>query len=247
MADYKATTAEFQSVANAIRTKGGTSAQLEWPVGFVNAIGAIPSGGSSDPFLYSFYNFFGNPEGTASTSLSCTIEGPIGKKAILIVMHRDSITVSGGMTLVNSETTESRYQWISLYEKILESESESITITQNSNVRMCACSMCVNADTTFSAPVQQANDANISAYRYTIAPSEKIRLAVINNNWSGGTGSTSIVPSRQTAPSDLLTAQYNVRMAAFVVNDFKNVVFTAAGTIAEEARVQNRLFLYDIN
>jgi hypothetical protein len=45
MADYKATTAEFQSVANAIRTKGGTSSQLVWPTGFVSAVNAIPTGG----------------------------------------------------------------------------------------------------------------------------------------------------------------------------------------------------------
>lgn len=41
--DYKATDTEFQTVANAIRTKGGTQAQLEWPTGFVNAIASIPS------------------------------------------------------------------------------------------------------------------------------------------------------------------------------------------------------------
>lgn len=47
MADYKATTAEFQSVANAIRTKGGTSSPLSWPDGFISAINAIPSGGDT--------------------------------------------------------------------------------------------------------------------------------------------------------------------------------------------------------
>lgn len=47
MADYKATDTEFATVANAIRTKGGTSAQLEWPTGFANAVAAIPSGGSN--------------------------------------------------------------------------------------------------------------------------------------------------------------------------------------------------------
>lgn len=35
---------DLTSVANAIRTKGGTSAQLSFPSGFVNAVGAIPSG-----------------------------------------------------------------------------------------------------------------------------------------------------------------------------------------------------------
>lgn len=36
---------DLASVANAIRTKGGTSAQLAFPAGFVSAIGDIPSGG----------------------------------------------------------------------------------------------------------------------------------------------------------------------------------------------------------
>ena len=47
MADYKVTDTEMVSVANAIRTKGGTSEQLEWPTGFANAVAAIPSGGSA--------------------------------------------------------------------------------------------------------------------------------------------------------------------------------------------------------
>lgn len=36
---------DLTSVANAIRTKGGTSASLAFPAGFVSAIAAIPSGG----------------------------------------------------------------------------------------------------------------------------------------------------------------------------------------------------------
>ena len=38
---------DLTSVANAIRTKGGTSASLAFPAGFVQAIGDIPSGGIS--------------------------------------------------------------------------------------------------------------------------------------------------------------------------------------------------------
>lgn len=38
--------ADLTSVANAIRTKGGTSAQLSFPSGFVDAIGAISGGGT---------------------------------------------------------------------------------------------------------------------------------------------------------------------------------------------------------
>lgn len=45
MADYLTTDTELASVANAIRTKGGTSDPLEWPQGYVDAIGAISGGG----------------------------------------------------------------------------------------------------------------------------------------------------------------------------------------------------------
>lgn len=51
MADYLTTDTELASVANAIRTKGGTSAQLVYPTGFVSAIEAIPTGGGSNRVL----------------------------------------------------------------------------------------------------------------------------------------------------------------------------------------------------
>lgn len=42
---------DLTSVANAIRTKGGTSAQLAFPSGFVSAIQNIPSGGGGNSYL----------------------------------------------------------------------------------------------------------------------------------------------------------------------------------------------------
>lgn len=48
MASYIATTSEFETVADAIRTKGGTSAALSWPTGFTDAIDAISSGGGAN-------------------------------------------------------------------------------------------------------------------------------------------------------------------------------------------------------
>lgn len=47
MATYLVDDSDLTSVANAIRTKGGTSAQLSFPTEFVSAINAIPTGGSS--------------------------------------------------------------------------------------------------------------------------------------------------------------------------------------------------------
>lgn len=46
MSDYIVDSADLTSVANAIRTKGGTSAQLAFPAGFVSAVQAIPTSGT---------------------------------------------------------------------------------------------------------------------------------------------------------------------------------------------------------
>jgi hypothetical protein len=45
MANYIATDTDLTAIANAIRTKGGTSASLAFPSGFVDAIDAIQTGG----------------------------------------------------------------------------------------------------------------------------------------------------------------------------------------------------------
>ena len=57
MATYKVVDAEqlnadMSSVADSIRTKGGTTDALAWPDGYKTAIDSIPSGGSS-PILQS--------------------------------------------------------------------------------------------------------------------------------------------------------------------------------------------------
>lgn len=45
MAEYITTDTDLTSIANAIRTKGGTSAQLAFPAEFISAIEAISGGG----------------------------------------------------------------------------------------------------------------------------------------------------------------------------------------------------------
>ena len=48
MAHYIVSDTGLTSIANAIRTRGGTSAALAYPDGFTSAIDAIPSGGGAD-------------------------------------------------------------------------------------------------------------------------------------------------------------------------------------------------------
>ena len=47
MSDYRVKGTDLTAVADAIRTKGGTSASLSFPDGFVSAVQNIPSGGGS--------------------------------------------------------------------------------------------------------------------------------------------------------------------------------------------------------
>lgn len=54
MADYKVTDTQLVAIADAIRTKGGTSAQLEFPAGFVSAINNIPTGGGGGVTIVPF-------------------------------------------------------------------------------------------------------------------------------------------------------------------------------------------------
>lgn len=58
MSDYIVTDTELTSIADAIRTKGGTSSQLAFPAGFVSEIQAIPSGGGGVTILgFTKYGF----------------------------------------------------------------------------------------------------------------------------------------------------------------------------------------------
>lgn len=84
--------ADLTSVANAIRTKGGTSASLAFPAGFVNAVEAIPTGvaptgtktisltsngtTTEDVTNYASAEIAVNvPTGTARTSADLTVSG----------------------------------------------------------------------------------------------------------------------------------------------------------------------------
>jgi hypothetical protein len=58
--------ADLTSVANAIRTKGGTSAQLAFPAGFVSAINDISGGGGGAHNLPSAYEEFEYIEATGT-------------------------------------------------------------------------------------------------------------------------------------------------------------------------------------
>ena len=74
MSEYVVTDTELTAVANAIRTKGGTSAQLEWNTDFISAINAI-SGGDDDSAIKFIYTKLGTR--TISNNINCSSNGAL--------------------------------------------------------------------------------------------------------------------------------------------------------------------------
>lgn len=119
MADYLVTDTELTSIADAIRTKGGTSASLTFPTGFVSAVNDIPSGGPSSttvtfgeysfPYTNGFITYVdGNGTVQKTTDLNAPSNIDMMSGSILVVGDNMSFQMLGtfntayisGMTLV---------------------------------------------------------------------------------------------------------------------------------------------------
>lgn len=92
MANYLVTDADLTSVADAIRTKGGTSASLTFPSGFITAIQNIPSGGGA-LYIYDMAQVFYSitDDGTYGENVTSTINQAQDGDTITLV-------VAGGVT-----------------------------------------------------------------------------------------------------------------------------------------------------
>lgn len=88
MANYIATDTDLTAVADAIRTKGGTSAELVFPTGFVSAIGDISGGGLT---LVASKEFTANVTSSSDVDIGTIDCGPsiYGSDKIVIVRIRD--------------------------------------------------------------------------------------------------------------------------------------------------------------
>lgn len=133
MADYLTTDTELTSVANAIRTKGGTSAALEWPGGFAQAIADISSGGGvetatvtfTDYTGYSLYYTDANMQACSTVLTSAFSDSmPVGSIAVLTKYAASEpspfVPSSSGITLLYSHsvmnTSNRKILSVSVYE-----------------------------------------------------------------------------------------------------------------------------------
>ena len=108
--------ADLTSVANAIRTKGGTSASLDFPADFVTAIGAIPTGGGGPDLSSDTVTAGTLLEGiTAHDASGSAITGTLtgedlfeGTLQITAINPDTGITISRGLVSWNASTKKLR-------------------------------------------------------------------------------------------------------------------------------------------
>ena len=75
--NYLATDTELTAVADAIREKGGTSAALEFPSGFVSAIGDISTGASAEPLTVTQNGTYTAAQGSAYNPVTVNVPSPV--------------------------------------------------------------------------------------------------------------------------------------------------------------------------
>lgn len=114
IAEYLTNTADLTAVADAIRSKGGTSAQLVYPTGFVSAIQAIETGIT--------------PQLIVTTSAGATVTATKGSKTVSGTAGAD-----GTCTLELSEAGE----WSVTSSLNGNSKTQTVLIgTQTADIRL---------------------------------------------------------------------------------------------------------------
>lgn len=112
LVDSSQLNSDLTSVANAIRAKGGTSASLAFPSGFVAAIGAIPSGGSATLITKNI---------TANGTYNASSDNADGYSSVTVAVPSKLITgtftgTASGATTVSIPYTGSGYPiWLVVY------------------------------------------------------------------------------------------------------------------------------------
>lgn len=91
--------ADLTSVANAIRTKGGTSASLEFPADFLTAIAAIPSGGGGS-VQYKSGTYTATSDKTSYMTITTVADVGFTPKAFIFVANNRSDLSGAGTVLL---------------------------------------------------------------------------------------------------------------------------------------------------
>lgn len=157
--------ANLTSVANAIRTKGGTSAQMAFPTGFVSAVQAIPTGVT--------------PTGTKQINIAqngTTIEDVAAYANAEITVNVQS---GGGLANVDGGTFTAATETQTFSVPVTAQRSHIVFITVNTLEDM----IMANGSLTL---VIASGDSNNYQYTGTARSTDRVlTLARFNNDWRG--------------------------------------------------------------
>ena len=193
-------------------------------------------GGNVDP-QYEIAGFHGAIAGDSSASLSCAVSGSTGAKCLLVIMHRSEITsISNGMTLVHK--TGDGWQWISVYEKVMQADSETYVITLASSARVCAASVLTSAETsvTYSGKIDAVSASNLAL---TIPPQNRVTLIAFSDGYNGN---KRLPSGRYVYCLPAMTSASAWRLCVAVVNNVKS--FTLSNSSSPTADIYNNYHAY---
>lgn len=134
MADYLVTDTELTSVADAIRARGGTSASLAFPSGFVTAINNIPSGVTPSGISIDGLATNTQPSGAITLGSSVTSIGDNAfksKTGITSVTGQNVITINTGAFWLCSGMTEVFFPSCTTLKTEVFRESGILTLTDS--------------------------------------------------------------------------------------------------------------------
>lgn len=218
------------------------------------------SGGGGSALRYQAGKFFGTHLANPLTSLECAFNTgiAIGARVLLVVMHRDTITLDDAgfslvTTITNTRVTSGTPNTVSIYEKIATTKNFTVTITPASETRMCACYFVMDSLYTISSTYErQEMDANASTYQYTISPRSYPYLLVMSNGWASTDSNvtSTIYPLRAILPQNV----YNVgartgssRLAAYMSSgDISETIIAASVNAGSDDRMGNELYIFPV-
>lgn len=197
----------------------------------------------------SLLKYFGSYEGDSVSSLTCQVSnGKSGCKCALIIMHRSSISsVSNGMEF-KIKTTEG-WQYISVYEKIMQSDSETYQVSFSSSGRASACAVLLRADQTVGEYTAVSVRQNASTHIYDLPAVTSTKIAVINHGYNAEMILSSDKTFEVMPVAFCANAKFAIRFAVFLYGSpCPCVIGSGSGAINGSDDLNNsHVFLFDIS
>lgn len=166
-------------------------------------------------------SIFGGTNLTFGTSVSVSIPADkAGLRALMIVVHRSTLTVPSGWTLIHSQNCKAGWQYVKIYEKICTgTESFNVTQANVSNTAMAVITCFIDPTKTVEYDNEYyPNQHSGTAATYSVEAADNGRIFVFNIGYSNNSGfSTSPSLNGGIIPSGWTSG----RMAAFYMKGYE--------------------------